>query len=138
MQPSLYMPGNTSMTSQFTNDALAEPTSATGSAASAGSASRAHDALQGAINSRPTSHEGPLSAKPFVSGGMQVNHAATALPDGNSVLQGSGLPSDSMLNDDLGPDDMGVVDDMDDAELGVDRADVVDVGDGEVAGSGEY
>lgn len=98
---------------------------------SAGSGREAHHALQAALQSRPSSTDGALDTKPFVQGGMQIDHATSALPDSMSGLQTAGLPSEMLGGD---SDDLGVGD-----ELGsVHRNDVVDVGEGDVAGSGEY
>jgi len=99
-----------------------------GSAGSDGLA--AHEALQGAIQSRPASRAGGLDTKPqpFVSGGVQIDHANTTLPDGLSSLQGTGLPSEMLGGD---GDDL-----IDGDELG--GVHKVDVTDGDVAGSGEY
>lgn len=101
-----------------------------GSIGSAGSGLAAHEALQGAIQSRPASRGGGIDAKPqpFVSGGVQTDHANTTLPDGLSSLQGTGLPSE-MLGDD--------VDDTIDRDV---LGDVhkVDSVDGDVVDSGEY
>jgi len=97
---------------------------------SAGSGLATHEALQEAIQSRPTSRDGGLDVKPqhFVSGGIQIDHANTTLPDSMSGLQGSGLPSEMLGGD---SDDLGVGDEL----SGVHDVDVVD---GDVAGSGEY
>ena len=61
---------------------------------------------------------------------MQLDHASGALPDAMSELQGTGLPSEMLGSD---GDELGVGD-----ELGGVQRDAVDVGDGDVAGSGEY